>query len=49
MMIAILTPLIRSPKLQEHFSNLKDYIKDEQRKRKEFYGFVTEDMKAVVK
>ena len=29
-MIDILTPLLQSPKLQEHFSTLKDYIKQEQ-------------------
>jgi len=45
-MIDILTPLIQSPKLQEHFIKLKDYILEEQRRRKEFYEFVTEDMKA---
>ena len=45
-MIDILTPLIQSPKLQEHFSKLKDYIKEERQKRKDFYDFVTEDMKA---
>lgn len=45
-MIDILAPLIQSPKLQEHFIKLKDYIKEEQQKRKEFYDFVTEDMKA---
>ena len=45
-MIDILTPLIQSRKLQEHFSKLKNYIKEEQQKRKDFYDFVTEDMKA---
>jgi Uma2 family endonuclease len=45
-MIDILTPLIQSPKLQEHFIKLKDYIQEEQQKRKDFYDFVTEDMKA---
>lgn len=45
-MIDILTPLIQSPKLQEHFIKLRDYIKEEQQKRKDFYDFVTEDMKA---
>ncbi|MEP7107883.1 MAG: Uma2 family endonuclease [Ferruginibacter sp.] len=46
MMIDILAPLIQSPILQEHFIKLKDYIKEEQQKRKDFYDFVTEDMKA---
>jgi len=45
-MIDILMPLIQSPKLQEHFIKLKDYIKEEQQKRKDFYDFVTEDMNA---
>ena len=45
-MIDILTPLIQSPKLQEHFIRLKDYILKEQQKRKDFYDLVTEDMKA---
>jgi len=45
-MIDILTPLIQSPNLQEHFIKLKDYIKEEQQKRKEFYDIVTEDVKA---
>jgi Uma2 family endonuclease len=45
-MIDILIPLIQSPKLQEHFIKLKDYIREEQQKRKDFYDFVTEDMKA---
>lgn len=45
-MIDILTPLIQSPKLQEHFIRLKDYILEEQQKRKDFYDLVTEDMKA---
>lgn len=47
-MIDILKPLIQSPKLQEHFIKLKDYIREEQQKRKDFYDFVTEDMKAEV-
>jgi Uma2 family endonuclease len=41
-----LASLIQSPKLQEHFIRLRDYIKEEQQKRKDFYDFVTEDMKA---
>ena len=45
-MVDILTPLIQSPKLQEYFSKLKNYIKEEQQKRKDFYHFVTEDLKA---
>ena len=42
----ILTPLLESTKLQEHFVALRDYIKEEQQKRKDFYDFVTENMKA---
>ena len=45
-MVDIFTPLIQSPKLQEHFSKLTNYIKEEQQKRKDFYDFVTEDIKA---
>ena len=45
-MVDIFTPLIQSPKLQEHFSKLTNYIKEEQQKRKDFYRFVTEDLKA---
>ena len=42
----ILTPLLESTKLQEHFVTLREYIKEELQKRKDFYDFVTEDMKA---
>lgn len=42
----ILAPLLESTKLQEHFVTLRDYIKEEQQRRKDFYDFVTEDMKA---
>jgi len=42
----ILTPLLESPKLQEHFVVLRDYIKEEQQRRKDFYDLVTKDMKA---
>ena len=45
-MNAILTPLLESTKLQEHFVALRDYIKEELQKRNDFYDFVTEDMKA---
>ncbi len=45
-MIDILTPLIQSPKLQEHFIRLKDYIGEERKRRKDFYEFETEDKKA---
>ncbi len=45
-MNAILTPLLESTKLQEHFVALRYYIKEKLQKRNDFYDFVTEDMKA---
>lgn len=45
-MIDTLMPLIPSPKLQEHFIKLKDFMKEEQQKRKKFYDFISEDMNA---
>jgi Uma2 family endonuclease len=45
-MTTILENIIQSPKLKDHFEWLRNYIKEEQQKRKDFYDFVTEDMKA---
>lgn len=42
----ILTPLLESTKLQEYFVELRDFIKEEQQRRKDFYDFLTEEMKA---
>jgi len=42
----ILTPLLESTKLQEYFVELRDYIKEEQQRRNDFYDFITEDIKA---
>ena len=45
-MTSILENIVQSPKLKDHFEWLRNYIKEEQQKRKNFYDFVTEDMKA---
>ena len=45
-MTAILENIIQSPRLKDHFEWLRNYMKEEQQKRKDFYDFVTEDMKA---
>ncbi len=45
-MTAILENIIQSPNLKDHFEWLRNYIKQEQQKRKDFYDFVTGDMKA---
>jgi Uma2 family endonuclease len=45
-MTAILENIIQSPRLQDHVEWLHNYLKEEQQKRKGFYDFVTEDMKA---
>jgi Uma2 family endonuclease len=45
-MTSILENIVQSPKLKDHFEWLRNYIKEEQQKRKDFYDFVTEDMKA---
>jgi len=44
-MTSILENIVQSPKLKDHFEWLRNYIKEEQQKRKDFYDFVTEDMK----
>ena len=45
-MTSILENIVQSPKFKDHFEWLRNYIKEEQQKRKNFYDFVTEDMKA---
>ena len=45
-MTTILENIVQSPKLKDHFEWLRNYIKEEQQKRKDFYDFVTEDIKA---
>ena len=44
-MTSILENIVQSPKLKDHFEWLRNYIMEEQQKRKDFYDFVTEDMK----
>ena len=44
-MTTILENIVQSPKLKDHFEWLRNYIKEEQQKRKDFYDFVTEDIK----
>ena len=45
-MTAILENIIQSPRLKDHFEWLRNYMKEEQQKRKDFYDFINEDMKA---
>jgi len=45
-MTTFLKNIVQSPQLKDHFEWLRNYIKEEQQKRKDFYDFVTEDIKA---
>lgn len=42
----ILRPLFSSPQLPAYFKQIKRFVDDEQRKRNEFYDWITEDTRA---